>query len=122
MKTTKRCSKCWKAVTPDECEEWAGDPKWFAYGEGMIKALNAIGKKKGEKKPKPVKRTYHRVYSQQRERWEARGKAMLCGEIRDSHPEEDRFEFLMSRLPSYRGYQAAPPQAARPSPGRGRLA
>lgn len=89
---TQRCEECHKVVTDADCIEWPWPVEWFIGGEGMAKVCSKLNPK-----VKPKKRKYHRKYGQ-RHRWEAKGREMICGLIRKSHPDEDAFDHLLSLM------------------------
>lgn len=88
-----RCSKCHAVVTDEQWVEWRWPVGWFHVGEKSAKSLATIGKK-----IKPVKRRYHWKYGKRRGGWEAFGPKELCGEIRESHPDEDAFDHLLTLM------------------------
>lgn len=90
---SQRCDACHKVVTDAECLEWSWPVEWFVSGERMAKTLAGIG----EKKVRPKKRKYHRKYGR-RNSWEAKGREMICGLVRESHPDEDAFDHLLSLM------------------------
>lgn len=81
---TLRCEACGKVPAEGHIADWAYAPELFQFG-------NLPKGKRGPNKK------YH-IYYGKRKSWEARGRALICGLLRESHPDEDAFDWLLGLM------------------------